>query len=206
MKTPTPTPTASRIARSIALATAGSILLVACGSGTGSTPGAAQTPSSSSPTGAGSTATAGGQVLPVASDPISNTATAPGLSIDELLVENNVDATGAAAPDHLEIALSNSTSGDLGGLEIYYTFTDTVTGDTEGYDTVLPADFSIPAGGTRVVHFDDSGAPDHFPVNQFSLFATSTNALDVEVEVSAAGVAVQTATVQKDAGGAEVPD
>jgi hypothetical protein len=57
-----------------------------------------------------------------------------------------------------------------------------------------------------VAHFDNTGATDHFPVNKYSLYATSVNALDVEVIVSADGAAVQTATIQKDAGGAETPD
>ena len=202
-------PTTSHLVRVVAAAAAGSVLLAACGSGTSSPTAATQdsatvAPSASST--AGASAAAGDQVLPVASNPIDNTATAPGLVIDEVLVENNIDASGAAAPDHLEIHLSNTTADDLTGIEIYYTFTDTATGDTEGYYTQLPADVTIPAGGTSVVHFDDTGAPGHFPVNQFSLYATSTNALDVEVVVSAQGVAPQTATVQKDAGGAEVPD
>ena len=64
----------------------------------------------------------------------------------------------------------------------------------------------IPAGGSRVIHFDSTGTPDHFPVNKFSLYYTSINQLDVTVEVSATGAAVQTTTLQKDAGGAEVPD
>lgn len=207
------TPTTTRIARAIAAAAAGSILLAACGSGsTGTTQPATSSSSTAttSPggaTNAGQTTTAASDVvLPVASNPISNTSTAPGLTIDQVLVENNVDASGGAAPDHLEIALSNSTTSDLGGIEIWYSFTDTVTGDTEGYYTKLPADFTIPAGGSRVVHFDNTGAPDHFPVNDYSLYATSTNALDVQVEVSATGVAPQTATVQKDAGGQETAD
>ena len=43
-------------------------------------------------------------------------------------------------------------------------------------------------------------------MNKFSLYYTSINQLEVKVEVSAQGAAVQTITVQKDAGGAEVPD
>jgi hypothetical protein len=77
---------------------------------------------------------------------------------------------------------------------------------TENYYTALPADFTIPAGGTRTVHFDDTGATDHFPVNKFSLYYTDTNALDVTVTASAQGVKVQTATITKDEGGAEVAD
>ena len=68
------------------------------------------------------------------------------------------------------------------------------------------ADFTIPAGGNRTAHFDDTGAPDHYPVNKYSLYYTDTNALDVTVTVSAQGVKVQTATITKDEGGAEVAD
>lgn len=175
-------------------------LLAACGGGGGS-PDAAPAPAS--PTAQADA----GTVLPVDANPIDNPATADGLVIDSVLVENNVDpATGSDAADHLEIALSNTSSGALNGFEIYYTIADPATGISENYYTALPADFTIPAGGSRVAHFDDTGAPDHFPVNIFSLYYTDTNALEVTVTVSAADVAVQSATVQKDDGGAEVAD
>jgi hypothetical protein len=147
------------------------------------------------------------QVLPVTEDPISNPATAQTLSIDSVLVENNVDpATGQDAPDHLEIALTNTGSTELSGFEVYYTFTDPTDDVSESYYLALPTDFTIPPGETRVAHFDGTGAPDHFPDNQFSLYHTSLNAMEVTVEVSADGVAVQTMTVQKDPGGDENPD
>ena len=154
---------------------------------------------------AGSTSSAG-VVLPVPSDPISNASTQAGLTISSVLVENNVDpATGKDAPDHLEIVLANSLTTPLTKVEVYYTFTDPSTGDTEGYYTDLGPGFTVPAGGERIVHFDGATGADHFPVSPYSLYATSTNALDVTVEVSADGVAVQRATVAKDAGGAENP-
>lgn len=146
-------------------------------------------------------------VLPVPSDPIVNASTQEGLTISSVLVENNVDpATGKDAPDHLEIALANSLTTPLSTVEVYYTFTDPSTGDTEGYYADLGPGFTVPAGGERIVHFDGATGADHFPVNPYSLYATSTNALDVTVEVSAGGVAVQHAAVAKDAGGAENPD
>ena len=46
----------------------------------------------------------------------------------------------------------------------------------------------------------------YFPVNDYSLYYIDTNALDVSVVVSAADAAVQTAILQKDAGGAETAD
>jgi len=185
-----------------ALALAAGVLLAACGgSSPGSPPPAASSASSTT------TAAGAGQVLPVTDNPITNTATAETLKIDSVLVENNVDpATGKDAADHLEIALANSSTTALTNVEIFTTLTDPTTNTAESYYTKLPSSFSIPAGGTRIAHFDDTGASDHFPVNKYSLYATSTNALDVEVIVSADGAAVQTATVQKDAGGAENPD
>ena len=45
-----------------------------------------------------------------------------------------------------------------------------------------------------------------FPVNEFSLYSTDTNALNVTVTVSAADAAIQTITVKKDAGGPETAD
>lgn len=185
-----------------AVGIAGTLLLAACGgsNSTNANPAATAAPG-------GTTAAGAGAVLPVTSNPISNTATADGLHIDSVLVENNVDpTTGKDASDHLEIALSNTSTNTLGGIEIFYTFADPKTGVTENYYTALPADFTIPAGGTRTVHFDDTGATDHIPVNKFSLYYTDTNALDVTVTASAQGVKVQTATITKDEGGAEVAD
>ena len=53
------------------------------------------------------------------------------------------------------------------------------------------------------MNFDNTGAPDHFAVNQFSLYYTSKAALQVTVQVSATGAAPVTATVKKDPGGSE---
>ena len=145
-----------------AVGIAGTLLLAACG-------GSNSTNASPAATATGSTAAAGaGAVLPVTSNPISNTATADGLHIDSVLVENNVDpTTGKDASDHLEIALSNTSTNTLDGIEIYYTFADPKTGVTENYYTALPADFTIPAGGTRTVATRPrktcTGASDRYP-------------------------------------------
>ena len=147
-----------------------------------------------------------GPVLPVASNPISNTSTEPGLKIEKVLVEDNVNpATGKDAPDHLEIALRNESDKEMSGFEVYYEITDLTTDAKEGYHAKLEG-FTIPAGGERVVHFDDTGEPDHYPVNKFSLYHLSKNEMQVDVTVSATGFAPQTATVKKDAGGDENPD
>ncbi len=166
---------------------------------------ASPAPTSSAPS-APSAQEAQSVVLPIDANPIANTATAETLKIDSVLVENNVDRAGKTADDHLEITLSNAGAVGLGGVEIFYTFTDPTTKVTESYYTKLPSDFAVPANGKRVVHFDASGVLNHFPVNKFSLYYTDKNALDVTVVVSAQGAAVQTTKLQKDAGGAEAAD
>jgi hypothetical protein len=195
-----------RARRVIVAALVAGAALSACGGATSTTSTTAAAGSATTVAGSATTTAAAGPVLPVASNPITNPATAQDLKIDSVLVENNVDASGAATDDHLEIAVTNTGSTALGGFEVYYTFTDPTAGTSEGYYTKLPDTFTIPAGGSRTIHFDNSGAPDHFPVNEFSIYATSLNALDVTVEVSAQGAAPQTATVQKDAGGEETSD
>ena len=166
--------------------------------------------SSSSPSSNGATATtavagATSQVLPVKTNPINNTSTVKALEISSVLVENNVDPkTKKATDDHLEVALRNTGTTDLTGVEVFYSFTDTKTNDTESYYLKLPSTFIIPANGQRIAHFDNTGATDHFPVNKYSLYSTSKNPQKVTVVVSAKGAAIATKTVKKDAGGAEV--
>jgi hypothetical protein len=183
--------------RTLAFALA-AMALAACGGSTVSKP----TPSS----GVAKPAAAGA-VLPVTSNPIANASTTRALKIDKVLVEDNVDpATKKAASDHLEITLTNTGTAALAGFEVFYTFTDTVTNATESYYAKLPDSFTIAGGASRVAHFDKSGAPDRFPVNAYSLYATSKNTLTVMVVVSATGAAPETATVKKDAGGSEQAD
>jgi len=175
-------------------------------SSTSDASGAASTTSTAVASGAPVSSSGSDQVLPVNANPISNSSTAPTLKITSVLVENNVDpSTGKAAEDHLEITLTNTGSVELSGFEVYTTYTDPTDKISESYYTALPSTFTIAPGATRVAHFDATGAPDHFPVNKFSLYSSATNALDVEVVVSATGAAVQTTTLKKDAGGAENP-
>jgi hypothetical protein len=162
--------------------------------------------SAASPSTNDGAAAAGGPVLPVTANPIHNSSTVQALTVDSVLVENNVDSTGKVADDHLEIALTNTGSAELTEFQVSYTFTDPATRATESYYAVLPADFTIPVGGHRVAHFDNSGGVDHFPVDQYSLYYTDTASLEVSVTVSATDTAVQTVTLTKDAGGAETAD
>ncbi len=205
---PRPTRRRAALAASALLAAA---LLAACGGTSATTAGAptasttSAAPPAGNPTSAGSAA--GGVILPVTSNPIVNTATAATLRIAKVLVENNVDpATGKVANDHLEVELANSGTTDLAGVELYYTFHDPTSGATEHYYAPLPAAFTVPAGGSRTAHFDAAPGTDHFPVNTFSLYYTDKNALEVTVVAGAAGAAVQTTTLNKDAGGAETAD
>jgi hypothetical protein len=158
-------------------------------------------PASSAPAKSESTGTK--RVLPVAANPIANDSTAPGLAISKALVENNVSPeTGKDVSDHLEVALENTTSKPLDGIEIFYKISDRTKGVSEGYYSKLDG-FVIPPGATRVAHFDDTGRKDHFPVNKYSLYYVDTNELIVDVMASAPTVKPATFTVRKDAGGAE---
>jgi hypothetical protein len=190
---------------------ASSAALAGCGGSSGSatpasTDSAPTAESTSNTTGDTTAIASGAPVLPVAKNPITNTSTVQALTIDSVLVENNVDTSGQAVSDHLEIALSNTGTAELSAFESFYTFTDPTTSTSESYYAQLPASFAIPAGGTRIAHFDNTGAVDHFPVNEFSLYYTDTNAMDVTVTVSATDAAAQTTTIQKDAGGPETAD
>lgn len=192
-------PTRHRRAIAAAAVIAAALTLAACGSNTPTQTGSAAA-SGSTP------AAAGGQVLPVTSNPIHNTSTVDALKIDSVLVENNVDASGKAVDDHLEIALTNTGSAELTNFEVFYTFTDQTTHATESYYLALPDTFTIAAGASRTIHFDNTGAPDHYPVNNYSLYKTSHNKLDVTVTVSATNAKPVTTSVTKDAGGAEQAD
>lgn len=146
--------------------------------------------------------TTGARVLPVATNPITG-APGPGLKITKALVENNVSAaTGKAADDHLEVALKNTGGKPLSGVAIHYKITDPAKKISEGYYTELSG-FVIKPGGTRIAHFDSTGAPDHYPVNKYSLYYTDKNRLVVEVTAKAVGAGPTMFTVKKDAGGAE---
>ena len=139
-------------------------------------------------------------------NPIRNTSTVATLKVESVRVEDNLDAAGKGVSDHLEVTLRNTGPTPLSGVEFFSTFTDAKTKVTESYYVRLPDSFTIPAGASRVAHFDNSGLVDHFPVNKFSIFYTSKNALDGSVVVSATGAATQTMTFTKPAGGAEAAD
>ncbi|MDX6396621.1 MAG: hypothetical protein QOJ43_29 [Gaiellaceae bacterium] len=184
----------SSVRNALAAAAIGAVAVLASGCGGSKQAASPTTPSA-----------AAGSVLPVAKNPISNPSTAAGLTITKTLVENTVAPdTNAVVADHLEIALANTSAKPLDQIEIYYSIADRKKGVSEGYYTKLDG-FTIAPGATRVVHFDPTGAKDHYPVNKYSLYYTDKNALVVDVMASAPGVQPATATVKKDAGGPEDP-
>ncbi|MCA9911952.1 MAG: hypothetical protein KC496_01325 [Anaerolineae bacterium] len=138
-------------------------------------------------------------------NPINENSTTVGFTIDNILVENNQNADGSDAPDHLELTVTNTTTVDITNFDVYYTITDTTTSVVQSYYRTLPG-FTLAAGETGTIHFDNSGEAGHFSVNPNSAYYTDTNELVFEVTLHAEGFAPQTINVTKDAGGAEAPD
>jgi hypothetical protein len=138
----------------------------------------------------------------VADNPMQETSTTMGFTIDSIVVENNVDAQGAGVPDHLELKLSNATQEDISNFDIYYTFTDSGTGEREAYFRTLPG-FTLKAGESKSLHLDNTGAAEHFSWNSNSLFFRNPNLMKAEATVHAEGYAPVTASVDKDPVGAE---
>ena len=92
----------------------------------------------------------------LADNPITETGTKVGFTINSILVENNIDTHGAGVPDHLELALANPGATDLANFEVYYTITDPTTQVKQGYYRTLPG-FILKAGETKSLHFDNTG-------------------------------------------------
>ncbi len=136
-------------------------------------------------------------------NPIKNTATAQGIKITSVLVENNTDATGNAVSDHLQFTVDNLTGKTLSNLEAYYTITDTATNQKEGYYKALTG-FTLPPNGSGTVHFDSQAGYGHYPANMHGVYGTATDQLQFTVEVSASGYAPAYANATKAPGGAEV--
>ena len=190
------------------------ITVTGCSSAASSSPTAAAATSSASAPAASAPADSAaaasgapsGVVLPVASNPIVNTATASMLAITYAAVEDNVDpATGKAIDDRLQLTLKNSGSTPLSGVEVYYEMTDVVTGAKEGYYQKLDG-LSIPAGQDATVYFDNTTDPGHYPENQFSIYRSSTNEVDFAIQASAPGAKIATATAVKATGTGEKVD
>ena len=151
------------------------------------------------------TKTASGVTLPVASNPIVNNSTAPGLAVTYAAAENNVDpATHNPIGDQLELTLKNTSSTSLTTLEVYYEMTDLVTKAKEGYYQKLSG-ISIAPNQESTVYFDGKNQLGHFPENQFSLYRSSPNEVDFKIWVSAPGLKIAQATAVKSKGTGEKP-
>jgi len=137
------------------------------------------------------------------SNPIVESSGTKGFAINSVVAENNVDAAGAAADDHLELTVTNTSKADItNGWDLYYSLTDTISAGVQSFYLPLPG-FSLKAGQTAHLHVDTSGAPGHFRADPNSSYYTGKDALMVEATLHAKGLAPQTAGVKKDAGGAE---
>lgn len=134
---------------------------------------------------------------------IKNTATAQGIKISSIMVENNTDAAGNAVSDHLQLTIQNLTGKTLSNFEAYYTVTDVASGKKEGYYKQL-TDFTLPPHGSSTVHFDGQSGPGHYGVNMHGVYGTTVDTLKFHVEVSAPNYAPVYADATKAPGGAEV--
>lgn len=141
-----------------------------------------------------------------APNPIDTTGAPAPFKISELLVENNVEpGTSKAAPDHLEIAVTNTGATSLTGFSLYYSFKDNDSGKVESVFRKLDG-FSVPAGGEARINFDDGSVAGHFRANPNSIYITSQAGKVVDVMLKLDGFAPVTAQVLKDKGGAEAAD
>ena len=136
---------------------------------------------------------------------IQNSSTSAGLRIKDLTVENNVDLSGKATSDHIELSIVNDTSTSMTNIDSYITMIDTKTGTKEGYNVPL-ANLTIAPHQTLRVHYNGGSGANHFALTNDSLYYKSANKMTISVEISAPGYAVQTQTVSKAAGGAETKD
>ncbi|HEY3292660.1 MAG TPA: hypothetical protein VGJ85_03405 [Candidatus Nanopelagicaceae bacterium] len=177
--------------------------LSACGNSSPTKSAASTIVPSAQPSTASSSGT--GVTLPVASNPIVNTSTKPGLVITYAAAENNVDpTTNSPLGDQLELTLKNTTSIPMSGIEVYYEMTDIVTKAKEGYYQKLTG-IVIPPNQASTIYFDGKNQPGHFPENQFSLYRSSPNEVDFKIWVSAPGVKIAQAAAVKSKGTGEKP-
>lgn len=164
--------------------------------------GCSASPTTASPGAAASASAAA--VLPVNTNPITNTSMKPGLSVTYAAVQDNVDpATKKAIDDRLEITVKNSTRAAAAGLEVYYTMKDVTTGKSESYYQDLGS-LTIAPNAETTVYFDKTASAGHYPENTFSIYRSSTNQVDFTIEVSATGLKPATAKASRGAGSGEV--
>ena len=127
-------------------------------------------------------------------------------SIESVLVENNYDPVAKKdAPDHLEIKLKNNGTDDITGMVAFYQIKDLSTNQQESYIVPLTG-LVLQKGQSRTVHIDLQAEQGHFRANPNSLYYTSINKRTVDVVINAPGQQAQEKSIEKDAGGAEIPD
>lgn len=172
-----------------------SMLVAACGGGTSGTAPA------------GVSQAGGGQVVPVAGNPIKNSSAAAGLEITSARVEDNADPeTKKNIPDCLQIELKNNSAQTMSNLEIFYKMTDSTTGASEGYYQKLEG-LTLNPGQAKTIFFDNNtGSPGHYPENRYSIYRTSKNEVVFSIELSAPGFKPATAETKKSPGTSEQQD
>ena len=145
-------------------------------------------------------------VVPVAKNPIVNRSNVAGISITSAMVQDNVDPkTKKAITDRLLITVVNKGSKTATGFKIFYSMTDSVTKATEKYHLPLTG-FTLKAGATGYLNFDGKTGVGHFPENKFSLYRSSTNEVKFDIQLSAKGYKIASATAVKDKGTGEKVD
>jgi hypothetical protein len=154
-----------------------------------------------------STSSAPKEVLPInGGNPIVNDSKVTGFSIKSAISENNVDPISKKiVTDHLEVTLTNVSAKDISQFEVYYSIKDLVTNVLDSYYSKLNG-FVLRAGETKAFHFDNIGQADHFPENNYSLYRTTKNAMQIDITVSAPLYKVELVTIKKDKGGTEKVD
>jgi len=122
------------------------------------------------------------------------------VKIKDARVEDNVNAS-----DHLEITMINTGNAALKDFDLYYTVTDTVTKKVEGYYVKLTG-FTLEAGATKTLHFDNKQGDLHYSGNFNGIYGTSKNEVQFQGQIHAAGYAPIEFSTKKSKGTAEVAD
>lgn len=145
-------------------------------------------------------------VVPVKANPINNTSNVEGLIIVAAAAEDNTDpATKAALTDRLQLIIKNTSTKPMANLEAYYTMTDVTTKQTEGYYQKLTG-LSLAAGETKTINFDGQTGAGHYPENKYSIYRSSKNEVQFNIQVSAPGFKVAVSTAKKSVGTGEKAD
>lgn len=132
---------------------------------------------------------------------IKETSTTPlTVKVKDARVEDNVNAS-----DHMEIALTNTGKNDLKDFDLYYAVTDTVTKKAEGYYVKLTG-FTLEAGATKTLHFDNKQGDLHYTGNFNGIYGTSKNEVLFQGQIHSTGYAPLDFSTKKSKGTAEVAD